>query len=284
MKNSDYLLKKLQQDINKLQNKINHTKLYNIRNLLVSYLIKSGIVIDYTRPFIISSVMIFEFESLSGNTPFHIDDFVSKKTIELIDTSAGIHEENEYDLGYNKAYFDCSIEYSTGWSINDMGTYERTSTTYKINKKIDVSDIDKILSMTKDDIEKILDIENIETIQKDKLLIHDELYNVDQIIIRNYVESDRIAYIRKESNFENILYSIMYICYLIMGGYAINKIEKIFLKTYIRDRLKEYEPLYKQINKDDVEVMKNILKLKQENLALLNNESINEDNVFKLRK
>lgn len=284
MKNSDYLLKKLQQDINKLQNKINHTKLYNIRNLLVSYLIKSGIVIDYTLPFIISSVMIFEFESLSGNTPFHIDDFVSKKTIELIDTSAGIHEENEYDLGYNKAYFDCSIEYSTGWSINDMGTYERTSTTYKINKKIDVSDIDKILSMTKDDIEKILDIENIETIQKDKLLIHDELYNVDQIIIRNYVESDRIAYIRKESNFENILYSIMYICYLIMGGYAINKIEKIFLKTYIRDRLKEYEPLYKQINKDDVEVMKNILKLKQENLALLNNESINEDNVFKLRK
>lgn len=71
-------------------------------------------------------------------------------------------------------------------------------------------------------------------------------------------------------------------------GNNFRNIEKIFVKTYIRDILRKYEPSFRQITIEELDTMRDILKLKQENLAMLNSEpkNSNENNGYsrKLRK
>ena len=184
MIDNNELMKKLTKDANRLQNKIEHRKLYNIRNAVVRSLIKSGIAVDYALPFIIVAMIIANAQTSKGNAPFRVDEIVEKAGIETIDTSSGIHLEH---LSYDFDYDDELIEYSTGWIVNEQGLYERTVTSYRLNDDIDL--------------------------------------------------------------------------------------EKIFVKTYMRDKLREYEPSFRKINKEELDTMKKILKMKQENLSMLNNDN-----------
>lgn len=269
MTNND-LVKKLTNDVNKLQNKIEHRKLYNIRNFVVKSLLKSGIAIDYALPFILAAIIIANSQASKGNAPFRIDEITEKAGIETIDTSSGIHLEH---ISYDFSYDDELIEHSTGWIINDKGLYERTVTSYRLTDEIDLTDTEKVLSMTKEEIEQVLVVTNIQTIKKNTLTPEDSIYNSDAIIVVNHTESEEETLVRQETNSENTWNSIWYIVLALCWGNNVRNIGKLFVKTYIRDKLREYEPLFRQINKDELETIKKMLKVKKENLTMINSTS-----------
>lgn len=285
MKNRNELVNKLSKDVKKLENKIEHRKIYNIRNFVVKSLLKSGIAIDYALPFILASIVIAHSYSAKGNAPFHIDEITEKASIETIDTSSGIHLEN---VSYDFSYDDELIEYSTGWVTNDKGLYERTVTSYRISDEINLSETDKILSMSKEEIENMLVVTNVQTICKNTLTPEDKIYDADALIVINHSESENETITRQETSSENIWNSIWFIIMALCWGNNVRNIEKLFVKTYIRDRLREYEPLFRQINKEELETMKRILEVKKQNLAMIdetsNNIGENEGYTYRLRK
>lgn len=270
MIDNNELMKKLTKDANRLQNKIEHRKLYNIRNAVVRSLIKSGIAVDYALPFIIVAMIIANAQTSKGNAPFRVDEIVEKAGIETIDTSSGIHLEH---LSYDFDYDDELIEYSTGWIVNEQGLYERTVTSYRLNDDIDLENKEKILEMTKDDIENALVITDIKTVKKNALNPEDQIYNSDAIIVIDHSESEEETITRLETKSENFWHSLWYIVLVLSYGNNVRLLEKIFVKTYMRDKLREYEPSFRKINKEELDTMKKILKMKQENLSMLNNDN-----------
>lgn len=285
MYNRNKLVKKLSKDVKSLENKIEHKTIYNARNIVAKALLKSGIAIDYALPFIFTSIIITQPYSAKGNAPFHADEITVKAGIETIDTSNGNHLEHvSYDFSYN----DELIEYSTGWIINDKGLYERTVTSYRISNEIDLSDTDKILSMSKEEIENILAITNIQTIKKQTLTPEDQMYDQDALIVVNHSVSDDEFITRKETLSENIWNSICFIVLVLFWGNNVRMLEKFFVKTYIRDKLSEYEPLFRLIKKEDLETMRKVLEVKKQNLIMIddaaNNIEETEGNQYVLRK
>lgn len=285
MINSNELIQKLTKDVNRLQNKIEHRKLYNIRNNVVRLLLKSGVAIDYAFPFIIAAIIIGESQASKGNAPFHIDLISEKASIETIDTSNGMHlERTSYDFNYN----DELIEYSTGWIVNEKGLYERTVTSYRLNDEIDLEDTKKVMSMTKEEIDQLLVITNVRTIKKNVLNPDDSIYSSEAIVVINHSESEIETFTRLETFGENVFSSVLYIILVLCWGNSVRNIEKIYVKTYIRDILVGYEHFFRKITEEELENMKKILKVKQENLAMLNSETknVNEENgySYKLRK
>lgn len=270
MIDNNELMKKLTKDANRLQKKIEHRKLYNIRNAVVRSLIKSGIAVDYALPFIIVAMIIANAQTSKGNAPFRVDEIVEKAGIETIDTSSGIHLEH---LSYDFDYDDELIEYSTGWIVNEQGLYERTVTSYRLNDDIDLENKEKILEMTKDDIDNALVITDIKTVKKNALNPEDQIYNSDAIIVIDHSESEEETITRLETKSENFWHSLWYIVLVLSYGNNVRLLEKIFVKTYMRDKLREYEPSFRKINKEELDTMKKILKMKQENLSMLNNDN-----------
>lgn len=275
MKNNHELVAKLNNDVNKLQNKIAHRNLYNVRNFVVQALLKSGIAIDYALPFILAAIIFANSQTAKGNTPFRINEITEKAGIETMDTSNGIHIEH---ISYDFNYDDELIEYTTGWIVNDKGLYERTVTSYRLSDEIDLDDTEKILSMSKEELEQLLVITNVKTIKKNTLDAEDSIYNDDAIIVVNHSESETETITRLETSSENTWGTILYIILALCWGNNFRNIEKIFVKTYLRDRLREYEPLFRQINKEELETMKKMLKVKQENLAMVSCTEKSVDN------
>lgn len=272
MISNNELVDKLTNDVNRLQNKIEHRNLYNIRNFVIKALLKSGIAIDYALPFILAAIIIANSQASKGDAPFRIDEITEKAGIETIDTSSGIHLEH---ISYDFSYDEELIEHSTGWIINDKGLYERTVTSYRLNDEINLEDTEKIMSMTKEEVDQALVITNVRTIKKNTLTPEDSIYNSDAIIVINHSESEEETFTRLETTSENVWHSIWYIVLALCWGNNFRNIEKLFVRTYIRDRLREYEPLFRQINKEELETMRKILKVKQENLAMIDSESKN---------
>lgn len=272
MISNNELVDKLTNDVNRLENKIEHRNLYNIRNFVIKALLKSGIAIDYALPFILAAIIIANSQASKGDAPFRIDEITEKAGIETIDTSSGIHLEH---ISYDFSYDEELIEHSTGWIINDKGLYERTVTSYRLNDEINLEDTEKIMSMTKEEVDQALVITNVRTIKKNTLTPEDSIYNSDAIIVINHSESEEETFTRLETTSENVWHSIWYIVLALCWGNNFRNIEKLFVRTYIRDRLREYEPLFRQINKEELETMRKILKVKQENLAMIDSESKN---------
>lgn len=277
MRNGDELFNKLSKDVERLQNKIEHVRLYNIRNYVVKALIKSGIVVDYALPFILATIIIANSQISKGDAPFHIDEVTEKAGIETIDTSSGIHVEH---ISYDFSYSDEVLEHSTGWVINDNGLYERIVTSYRLNDQINLSDTEKILSMSKEEIEDILVVTNIKTIRKSNLTPEDNIYDSDALIVINHTESEDEFITRSETTSENVWHSIWFVIMALCWGNNVRNIEKLFVKTYIRDKLREYEPIFRPINKDELESMKKVLEMKKQNLSMIDAslENVNENN------
>ncbi len=277
MENSDKLFKKFSKDVKRLQNQIEHVRLYNIRNYVMKALIKSGIVVDYALPFIIATIMIANFQISTGNAPFRVDKVNKKAKIETIDTSSGFHIEN---ISYDYYYDDEILEHSTGWIINDNGLYERTVTSYRLNDQIDLSNIEKVLSMSKEEIEKILIVTNIKTIRQSSLNPEDYIYDSEALVIINHADSENDFITRNETPTENVINSLLFIIESLFFGSSFRVIEQRFVKIYIRDRLKECEPIFKLINNEELENMKKILEIKKQNLSMIDAsvENVNHDN------
>lgn len=263
MSDRNKLVNILTNDIKQLENKIEHRKFYSVRNFVVKSLIRSGIAIDYALPYILATILVFQYQASRGNIPFRFDDIKVRTGIETIDTSTGIHLEHiseAFDYDY------VILEHFTGWSINDDGLYERVVTSYRMNFEIDLSDIKNVLFMSKDEIDNIFEVFDVQTINKTNLNYEDSVYNEEAIILISQVYSNDNIITRKESLGENVFNSLAFLLGVFLLGSCFKNIAKCFIKIDIRDRLKVYESLFNEINLQELE---KILEIKKQNLALI---------------
>mgnify|MGYP004572677633 FL=1 len=283
MFDKEQLIKKLTKDIEQLEAQLTNREKYNTHNKIKRALINIGIAADNALPFILATAITSQV-LIKNSSVFKNDNVEKRVSIETIDTSNGTHLEHKASkLNYNKE----SLEYSTGWIINDKGLYQRTVTTYKISKEIDLNNTDKILSMSKEEIDSMLVITNIKTIQKNTLASEDYLYNEDALIITNHktikTKSDATSDMTKEHSLTIIL-----IAYLsLVTGAGASKIKKILGETYISDKLKTYALLYEPISFEELLEIEATLEIKKQNLALLKNVDVaksSDDNYARILK
>lgn len=275
--------KKMKKEISRIEHIIEHRKLYNVRNLLISILIKGGILVDYLLPYILAGCLVYSFQSSKGNAPFKIDKVEDRVVTTTIHTSNG---DKVTTISYDIDYQDEILEHTTGWVLNDDGLYERTVTSYRLNNQIDLDDFDSILSMSKEEIEENLFITNIRLIQKENLDYEDFIYNNEAIVLINNYDSKDEYYTRDESVKEYRLNCLLFICLTACWGFSLKGILEVgnmFVKIRFNDILEKCEEIYCEITDDDILKLERLLELKKENLSLID-DNYEDDGNFKIKK
>ena len=258
------IIEKLENDISIIEYKINNTQEYNDKNKIKRILIKSGIAIDQALPFILASLIMLHMAKINNKTPFITDIIKERGNIEVIDTTNGMHKQN---IIYSS--FDVSpIEYSTGWKLNEYGLYERRSTTYMINENFNVDNIEEILNMNEDDLNslflklesKMITEENIENL--------DEKYKEETVVVTRIINTNIYRSV-KESHERNIFNTLSFFITSFILGKGLKYVKKITFNNYVQNSLEKFELLYHEINEAEIEKLKEILQIKNENLSLI---------------
>ena len=250
---------KIDKNIRKIERRIKYRSLYNFRNFLMRCILKFGIGTYHVSPFILSFLIILFICYKNNNLPFKKDILCTKSITHTIDDSKGSHiEMSSYKI-------DSFIEYSTKWYLNKDGKYERLVSYFDINN-LSNFDINKILSMSYEEINDIFVFRGNERIIKSSLSSDDDIYSEDVIIVSSNNESFDTL-LKEESNLDNIIMSMAYLISSLSSGGLIYLTRKILIKRSIKDMLNEYIPYY--INYND-EKLNHLLEL-----SIKNNNYIN---------
>ena len=274
------ILKDFSKDIDNLQFKIEHYKLYNIYTFFVRLLLKNGIMISKGFPFILSSVIVLNSSTYKNNKIFKRDIVQKPGYIQTIDMTNGNHEENVcVEKGKNK------IEYSNGWTINNQGLYERIVVSFKVNNRVDLENLDDILNMPEDKLRELLTVKEVKTVIRKELSEEDKIYNDDTIIVTQYIKSKDVEVLRKETGKENFEHSMMYILSVWLFTIWFKKVKKFLIKTVVEDKLGDNLAMHQYVYEVELDDLKKILEVKKDNLMLLQNESQDKDrSLIKVRK
>jgi len=277
----DKITVKLKKDIKKYEKKLKIRPLYNTGSITIKTILKYGIIVDYALPYIASGLILaYAGNKFLDNLPFHKDVVLRRMNIETIDSSYGYHSEKETidDIKYEKR-----IEYSTAWSINEDGMYTRTVTHFKLNHNIDLSRLDLIFSLSDDDLRKFFRVDKVEEITKEYLEAEDYIYSEDALFVVNNYKSDEL-YQRYENDDENASLSMIYLAMVLLTGYGYSVVSHMYIKTPIRNKLKQLDSYIQPIEKNDIEVIKNIIELKKQNLSLFEENNNDDNKEFQLRR
>ena len=254
-----------------LNEKISNLKMYNLKNYFKRRGIDTAFFLHRAAPFALATVIASStFPMMSAKKPFYRDTIIEKASIRSIDTSTGYHyQSRSFDYEYNTN----KLEYSTGWTL-DNNLYTRNIISYEIDNSIDLEDLESLLTKTDQELRESLHIINIETISKIELSPEDELFNEPAIIVTRSFQSDDLSYERKETFSEDLWTSVVYIAYIAMVGFGLASIRNIIFKRKVEDNLKKLKNKYRKIDAKEIEELKKLLLIKQENLRLLNNSDV----------
>ena len=272
------IIKKINVNIENCEKIIKDKKAYNKKVKLIKKYSKVGIITSYIIPYAVSLPILTSIKTENSNNPFTIDMITEPKIIEVIDTSNGTHIEHISD---DYEYDDSSLEYSTGWELNDNGLYERQLIVYDVDDNYNLDDIEKIFSMSKEEADKTFDIETYKTICKKNLEPEDYYYDEDGFVITNHIESNEKVS-KKESisdyvfNIFGILLSTIFVGSIVC--IVDDKLNLSFKK--FRKKMENYQNSYEEVRDYDVEKAKKLLDIYQSNMALLN-DSYEEDDEYK---
>ena len=272
------IIKKINVNIENCEKIIKDKKAYNKKVKLIKKYSKVGIITSYIIPYAVSLPILTSIKTENSNNPFTIDMITEPKIIEVIDTSNGTHIEHISD---DYEYDDSSLEYSTGWELNDNGLYERQLIVYDVDDNYNLDDIEKIFSMSKEEIDSTFDIETYKTICKKNLEPEDYYYDEDGFVITNHIESNEKVS-KKESisdyvfNIFGILLSTIFVGSIVC--IVDDKLNLSFKK--FRKKMENYQNSYEEVRDYDVEKAKKLLDIYQSNMALLN-DSYEEDDEYK---
>lgn len=281
MKNKKALLKQLKNDLQKLETKIQNQKRYNIYAHCMQALIKSGIILEQSFPFIIATAITYNLGQYCNSTPFIIDKVEINKIIETTNTSTGIYHKT---ISWNeKNKNNPSFIHTTGWTKNQYGLYERTITTYKIDHSITEENIETILELSKEEVENNFEVLNIKTIQKNILDPEDELYTEEMLTITHTTEDINDKKLINEPGSRNMLHTGIMGLFILWQDTYIKRLTKN-ISNKIQDKLTEKEAEFKPISKDEIEKLNQIINLQKENLKLIEETNQTEQTYTKKRK
>lgn len=258
------ILNKLKKEIEIIEDKIKNPNLYNKKNRVIRKALKSAIMIDNFLPYILSGVVLLSSYKSAGKTPFLIDTVTQKSYIEMIDTSNGDHFQ--YQIDSNEVF--SSIEYSTGWRVNEYGLYERISTTYLINENIDLNNIDNIFKMSKGELDSLFFVMETQIITEAYEENLNPIYNEEVIVINRVINTNKT--VDKEESFEsNFLTTSSYLAILFIVGTGLKGVKEVLCQEYIKNNLEVLLVNYQELDENTLEKLKKILELKKENFSLL---------------
>ena len=263
MSDEEKLLKSLTKEVKDMESMIKNAKLYKLKKQFKKNLIKSGIVLNHIIPYALASFISYGSVSAIGYNPFSYEKVKENAKIETFETSTGLNRKtSSKDIEYGSNSFG----HTTSWKLNDNGLYERTITVYEIDDSIDLYDTDKLLSMTKEEVEAKLNIIDIKTIQKNVLNEEDKIYDEDMLIITRSTEDEDDFKMRNETFFENILDVGFWLALTIVFGATINVINKKLFK--LDEKLKTIDESI-VIEEVDVSTISEVLKVKKHNLEMI---------------
>jgi len=272
------LLKQLKEEVNDIEKLINNPKKYYINNKKIMNLLKVGVAVDRLLPFIITSVICFNWEMMRGNTPFITNDVVQEASVSKYMSSNG---EEKINYSFDYEYDEEFIEYRTSWEEKENDFYEQTVTSYRVDNYLNLSNVEEILSMSKEELDEKLVVENVTTNLKND--INKEEVKAENIVAINIVYNDKNnTIIRDETIGEDMASSICYLLEAIVWGNFFRilkkKIGKEKVKKYLDEKYEKYEAKTEDYDKRTLEDWKKILKLKKENLSLLDDSYLNTEN------
>ncbi len=263
----DQILKKLEDDVEEIEDKINNAEEYNKKNAIVRKFLKTGIAIDYALPYLLTAIILFSGFKSINQTPFYIDNVTTREYLELTDNSKGQHAEEYVDAIDELSY----VEYSTGWYENEYGLYERISTVYKLNN-INIG-LEEVLNMSQEELDQYFSIYNAEIIVEDNPENLDPTYN-DEIVIVNRVFPTNIYTDKKEGIVSNLFFTTFYLLLTFLLGKGTQEVKKIIFHDYLRNNLERLEINYQEIDEAKIAKLKEILELKKENLELVTEKDV----------
>lgn len=264
----------LNREVNELDEKISNFKLYNFKNFFKRTAIGTTLSLNRFLPFAIASILISSTSVMGYKKPFNRDMIIESAQVATVDTSTGYHLET---TSFDYTYASNSLEYTTGWQVDENNNYSRTITTYEIDDSIDLKDLDSVLTKTKEELQNSLHITNIKTITKTKLTDDDELFFEPAVIVTRSFTSEDKTIERKETAGEDIWFTICYIGFTTLVGTGINSVKNIIFKKRLENKLKGLMAKYRRIDRSEIESLKRVLEIKKANLELMSSSATLED-------
>ena len=264
MKNSE-IIESLKNSSLSMQKQYNNYKKNRLKYGIVSAFIRCGIGLDYCIPYLASTVIVLSGYAKLDRKPFiksNIKEYASTYTME---TSDGYTKKIS---SYDTKYTDKSIEYSSGWRINDNNMYERDIIIYSYND--DDINLEKVLTMTNEEISKLYTVCNYKKIQKEKLDEDDYIYNED-VVILNRVSNNELYRLRKETNLENAISTLLFLLFIFLGESFLSSARNLLIRETISDKLKRVQKNYRPLSKKELCCALKVLEIRKENLDLLAN-------------
>ena len=167
----------------------------------------------------------FRLWSINNRIPFKKDVVRENAKLHVFASSDGscIYSSNTSSDDY--------IEYSSKWRINSDGMYERDLICYDING--DISDIDVVMKMSKEELESVFKVKERKTIVKSSLTVSDEIYNEDVIVISDNYFSNGIVEREDKNSFiyQKVLDEMRFPLYNL--GYSKKNIDKRINKVLL---------------------------------------------------
>ena len=238
------LLKSYYDDYYNLKNKIDNNNKLSFKRIIVTSLIKSGIAIKYSLPYMMSLCILCSFNKIYNDKTLFKDNIkIFSNNIHTI-TSTGIEDtKKSYDINYS----DNKLVYTTKWELDNNYYYKRVETIYdyEINSLCFNSTMFNIIN--KDFLDDNYKKKDIITYRKKELDINDQIYNNDMFIATcsNIDYDDYI--IHKETTLENISNCLwIYISTVILGYNSTNIMDLLYGRKLMR-KLNELLYKYKKL-------------------------------------
>ena len=216
----EILEKDIIKDINRNKKIIKYHQLYSIKSLIIKLLLKSGILLDYAYPYILSILIMLNVGFYKNHKPFDYDPAKKITTENIYDSN----NNTEINFDNNIIYDNDYLIYRTPWELVD-GKYISKETTFVLNQnEQNKSILPSLLKMDYDEIKSLFEIKSIKTIYKNNS-------NSDDALVTVIVHDETLS---PKTVREIDAYSTLYVI-LVLGGFMNNNLSKEQLE--IKERL-----------------------------------------------
>ena len=254
------LIKKLKKELEVLEKMQTDPTGYKLKSFFIRNILSVVVMVDYALPYLLAGAVVLYPFNLMGRRPIVKDKVISQITDRTKDF--GLKEDDSNLSGF---------VLSTNWRLKD-GKYERTVTTYKYRGD-DCYSVKELFFMSDSKREELLQVIDVKVIEKMALEASDFIYLKDAIFITLNVEEGDIYQLAEESNFANVVTSLIYLMLSLGVGYKFSEITATFFNVKVSDKLVETINNYQKINSEDMVYWQSLLDLKKANYEMLLDQS-----------